>query len=102
VQLHNHVRNCVPAAALRFKSESAFERLEDASAPTQNSMRILDQPLNGNIAISQFQLMECGVAAIRVLISGRYLQKRGALFADRLIVIKPDHASSCADQCDAT
>jgi len=40
----------------------------DASAPSQNSMRILDQPLNGNIAISQFQLMECRVAAIRGLI----------------------------------
>jgi hypothetical protein len=30
----------------------------------QDSMRIVDYPLNGNIAISQFQLMECGVAAI--------------------------------------
>jgi len=79
------------AVRLRFDSDS--ERSEDASAPSQNSMRILDQPLNGNIAISQFQLMECRVAAIRGLISRRYLQKRGALFALRLMVINPDHAS---------
>ena len=90
------------AARLRFEFESESERSEDASAPSQNSMRILDPPLNGNIAISQFQLMEYRVAAIRGLISRRYLHKRGALFAIRLMVIKPDHASSCLDQCDAT
>jgi hypothetical protein len=63
-----------------FVSESEFEseRPDDASAPSPSSMRILAQPLNGNIAISQFQLMECRVAAIRGLISRRYLQKRGA------------------------
>ena len=88
------------AARLGFESDS--ERPGDASAPAQNSMRILDQPLNGNIAISQFQLLEWLVAAIQGLMSRRYLEKRGVLVALRLMVIKPDHASSCPDQCDAT
>jgi hypothetical protein len=90
VRLHNQRRNCAHAPGFVSKSESESGRPEHPGAPSQNSMRIPDQPLNGNIAISQFQLMECRVAAIRGLISGSYLQRRDALLAHRLVVIKPD------------
>lgn len=41
-----------------------------------DSMQTLIKPLNGNIAISQFQLMECDVDAVRALISEHAYRER--------------------------
>src|ERR1700731_4506979 len=67
-RLHDCVCNSVRATGLRLQILSPGRMRVSSS---RDSMRTLIKPLNGNIAISQFQLMECHVDAICGLISER-------------------------------
>jgi hypothetical protein len=71
--LHDCVCNSVRTTRLRLQILGAG-RTRVSSSP--DSMRTLIKPLNGNIAISQFQLMECDVDAVRGLISERAYRER--------------------------
>ncbi len=64
--LHDCVCNSVRTARLRLQILSPGRMRVPSSL---DSMQTLIKPLNGNIAISQFQLMECDIDAVRGLIS---------------------------------
>ena len=72
-RLHDCVCNSVRTTRLRLQILSPGRMRVSSSL---DSMQTLIKPLNGNIAISQFQLMECHVDAICGLISERADRER--------------------------